>query len=62
MRARAKPSASARASLAMLLTNATDEKFVGFSVDKLAAMNSSPREEIKAMLYAEQQRRRARAR
>ena len=41
----------ARAQLRMLLTNTTDEKLANFSVDKLAAMNRTPRGEIAAMLY-----------
>ena len=52
--------AQARAQLALLLANASDDKLAGFTVDKLAAMNRTPRADIQAMLYdAQRNRRRA---
>ena len=49
--------AQARAQLALLLANASDEKLAGFTVDKLAALNRTPRAEIQAMLYDAQRAR-----
>lgn len=50
--------AHARAQLALLLANASDERLAGFTVDKLAAMNRTPRGEIQALLYEAQRNRR----
>lgn len=44
----------ARTQLRMLLANTTNEKLANFTVDKLAALNRTPRGEIAAMLYEAQ--------
>lgn len=48
----------ARAQLRLLLANTTDERLSNFTVDKLAAMNRTPRGEIAAALYEAQRARR----
>jgi len=49
---------AARAQLRLLLANTTDEKLGNFTVDKLAALNRTPRGEIAAALYEAQRARR----
>lgn len=48
----------ARAQLRLLLANTTNERLANFTVDKLAAMNRTPRREIAQALYEAQMARR----